>query len=809
MKHNNFLTMMVLAGLLASCADNLVEIVPGEEFQVCRISGAIVNNPETRTYMGEMANNGTNDYYPVYWSDGDKIAVFSRNSVGSFTLDDVNDSDRKQATFTGQAGDMPIKFEGSDVYPAAYPVDNAFATISSDGNLFVGSYLPNIQTYKEGTFEDNIYPMASASTDGETFPFYNLCGVVQLRLWGEEADGKPQVIQSIYLTGNNNEVVAGGIGMKFDPATGAPVTDGIADKDNGKLVATYGSEDYTRVILDFSTISNDPDGTPDSGDETRGLILSTDENNPTIINIAVIPQTFNQGITVEMRDGRNMGQSTRTINQAITVKRSKVIRMSPLKYVHPEALQVANSYVYDHAGYYIMPAYAMGNRMDVKLPTEGRNLAADLLWSELITVNTNTTDRNDLKPAVTNIEYLNFADGNGMLQFKINIDPVTGEPYRGNAAIALYDADTKEVIWSWHVWMTETPHDVITGGATSSGTYSYKLPDGTNVDYAAEATSGRLIIMDRNLGAISANPADGWKTYGLYYQNGRRDPFIGGHWDGDPSQGTLTKFEGKDGVPADNLSVRLDEAAPFTVGSTDTAPVWYNEELAPKGWNWIGRYQNISTALRFPMTFSAGFNDNNGQWTDYDGEDGDNKSWMDPNISGGKKGQTGSGTHGNTGLSDGGHQAYWNRTKTIMDPCPVGYSVLGDKTDVQGVYLTENTKQMIFEAAGNTAYSDWNVSNHPDHPVYGMMSKFTYNSTVYYCWWPAAGVRTISGYLGGVGYLGMYFHYDHIAATHGGHGSYFDNGGNNWAAGKMTNQAGSVRCVREKQFSDLTKYPLK
>ncbi len=806
MKKYTILTIAALAGLLASCTNFNEMTEPSEVQKVLRITGAIVGEPATKTYMGDMANNGTSDYYPVYWSDGDNIAVFSKNSVGTFTLDQVNPSDddpdlgRTYATFIGDAGDMPIKFEGSNLYPAAYPVDNAFAQISSDGNLFVGSYLPNIQKYKYGTFEDNVYPMASASTNGETFPFYNLCGIVQLRLWGQlDENGKHQVVQSIYLTGNNNEVVAGGIGMKFDRFTGEPITDGLADKDNGKLVDTYGSEGYTRVILDFSTSTYDPDGTPNSGDEILGLVLSADQNNPTVINIAVIPQTFTDGITVEMRDGRNMGQSFKTIDGAqVTIKRSKVTRMVPFEYEQPEPLQTANSYVYDHAGYYIMPAYAMGNRMDVKLPTEGRRLAADLLWSEVINddVTDNTTDRQDLKPAVTNIEYLDFADGNGMLQFKVNIDPDTGEPYRGNAAIALYDVDTKEVIWSWHVWMTDTVHDVVTGGTCSAGTYSYDLPDGTHVDYAAEASSGELIVMDRNLGAISANPADGWKTYGLYYQNGRRDPFIGGHWDGDPNIGTQTEFKN----PNDNLKVRLDESAPFNVDqdndlARETAPVWYNESLAPKGWNWLGRYQNISTALRFPMTFSAGYNDNNGQWTDY--EDSDNKSWMDPNVGGGKKGASG-GTHGSTGLSDGGHQAYWNRTKTIMDPCPVGYSVLGEEG---GLYIGGDTKTYIFEAAGGTAAG----ITHPDHGVYGIMTQKSGYDPV---WWPAAGVRTISGYLGGVGYQGMYFYYDHIAATHGGHGMAFNNGGG-WKDGMMTNQAASVRCVREKQFSNLTKYPLK
>ena len=774
MKIRTILYAAAVAAVLSSCAgeEEIKDINDG--YQEYKISASIINTPGTRTYMGEMGNNGAGDFYPVFWSPGDKVALFSKNSVGVFTLNQITATDSTEAVFVGNAGDMPLQFDGTEVYPAAYPADNAFATIDSDGNLFVGSYLPYIQKFKDGTFADDVFPMAAASDDGQHFGFYNLCGVVQIPIMGGE---EGQKIRAIYLTGNNDEIVAGGIGMKFNPETGEPITEGTVDGDEnkGKKIAKYGNEGYTRVIVDLGS---------------NPLELSTTEVK--YVNIAVIPQQFQNGFTIELIDGQNMGSSFKTVGST-TVKRSTVTRMRPFTYVKPEALQTANSYVYDHAGYYVMPAYAMGNRMDVMLPTAGRRLAADLLWSEVIKsdVTDHTTDRENLLPAVTNIEYLNFEDGYGMLQFKINIDPLTGEPYRGNAAIALYDVDTKEVIWSWHVWMTEPVHDVITGGTCSAGTYSYDLPDGTHVDYAAEASSGQLIIMDRNLGAISANPADGWKTYGLYYQNGRRDPFIGGHWDGDPNKGTQTEFKN----PNDNLKVRLDESAPFTVGTTDTAPVWYNEELAPKGWNWLGRYQNISTALRFPMTFSAGYNDNNGQWTDYDGDDGDNQSWMDPNVGGNKKkgGNTSGGTHGNTGLSDGGHQAYWNRTKTIMDPCPVGYSVLGEEG---GLFLGSDSKTYIFEAAGGS---------HPDHGVYGMLTQLSGQSQV---WWPAAGVRTISGYLGGVGYQGMYFHYDHIAATHGGHGSSFYNGGS-WTVGTMTNQAASVRCVREKQFSDLTRYPLK
>lgn len=74
----------------------------------------------------------------------------------------------------------------------------------------------------------------------------------------------------------------------------------------------------------------------------------------------------------------------------------------------------------------------------------------------------------------------------------------------GNAIIAARN-DMGVIIWSWHIWVPETP--------IAEGLYGLS----------------RHMTMDRNLGAIVAASADGAspKSAGLFYQWGRKDPFVG------------------------------------------------------------------------------------------------------------------------------------------------------------------------------------------------------------------------------------------------------------------------------------------
>ena len=71
----------------------------------------------------------------------------------------------------------------------------------------------------------------------------------------------------------------------------------------------------------------------------------------------------------------------------------------------------------------------------------------------------------------------------------------------GNAEISVKNS-RGTVVWNWHIWCTDPPREMTH----------------TNPDYL------QFTVLDRNLGATSADPADGEATHGLYYQWGRKDP---------------------------------------------------------------------------------------------------------------------------------------------------------------------------------------------------------------------------------------------------------------------------------------------
>ena len=146
----------------------------------------------------------------------------------------------------------------------------------------------------------------------------------------------------------------------------------------------------------------------------------------------------------------------------------------------------SNCYLVPSAGIYSFKT-VKGNSTE----TVGEVAKAELLWESF---------GNDKKPEVGDI-IAQVSYDSAYPGFVTFTTPVVLK--NGNAVIAVKDAGDN-ILWSWHIWVSKGYDPV----ATAQTYYN---------------DAG--VMMDRNLGAISATPGD-IGAVGLLYQWGRKDPFL-------------------------------------------------------------------------------------------------------------------------------------------------------------------------------------------------------------------------------------------------------------------------------------------
>lgn len=136
----------------------------------------------------------------------------------------------------------------------------------------------------------------------------------------------------------------------------------------------------------------------------------------------------------------------------------------------------------------------------------------------------------------------------------------------GNAVVAAYD-ENGVILWSWHLWLTGS--DPTTNAITTSvGTF-----------------------MDRNLGAYhnsdgSVKQGDIFKSFGLYYQWGRKDPFVR------PTDYNFSSNRDQSVYDyiGDYQSFRYVDATTEGVGTYDYAvahPMSFVKGSADNGYDWL------------------------------------------------------------------------------------------------------------------------------------------------------------------------------------------------------------------------------
>ena len=133
----------------------------------------------------------------------------------------------------------------------------------------------------------------------------------------------------------------------------------------------------------------------------------------------------------------------------------------------------------------------------------------------------------------------------------------TGYLAEGNAVIAAKDA-AGTILWSWHIW--KTSYDL-------ANIPSEVYQTATQRSFGTWLANRELISMDRNLGAANNTPKDA-AAFGMYYQFGRKDPFLGSS---DIYQETATS------VISNPKNIHRFTANSATVGTIDYAIKHPNE----------------------------------------------------------------------------------------------------------------------------------------------------------------------------------------------------------------------------------------
>lgn len=383
------------------------------------------------------------------------------------------------------------------------PYDRSDAGVKS---VFYAQYpaslVPSGDIYYEARFTDSKDYIMAACNVGDQFVFFHLNGLISYKISGD--------FDKVVFSGNNGEVV--GYNGTFqarvrDDGKGAVLTN--PKFGNGAVADALTAVEMVPVT-DGSTTNYIflPGGTSFSegftfafykGSEIKKVAVAT-----SAVNVAAGKLLALDDISSKLKDYKEEVDPTSSHKSAITSATDI-------------SAQQANCFVITAPGKYKFPSLK-GNSGEATLHVHG----VELLWETLN--NAETVTANDVIKAV------DFE--NDWIYFET---PSTLKP--GNALIAAKDHESN-IIWSWHIWIP----------ATAIG----------NVDATTEAG---LTMMDRNLGALVVVDKVGGaaiESVGMFYQYGRKDPFIGPKSFTSSSQALIA--DGQTGNTLNGGSMTLNES---------------------------------------------------------------------------------------------------------------------------------------------------------------------------------------------------------------------------------------------------------
>ena len=191
------LLSILVTSLLFGCVNSGDDITPTNGSTMLTIS-----LEQTRTSLGDKKG----DYYPVYWSEGDKIAINGECST-SISIDTENPA---IATFTSS---KQLSYPLNITYP--YSTD----TSAEQAKVI----FPAEQAYTEGTFSTESAPMCGyAATSNSNVELKHLAGVLRLPI---KAEKEGVILEKVVITSSIGSKLSGLFSVDCSTATITPTKD--------------------------------------------------------------------------------------------------------------------------------------------------------------------------------------------------------------------------------------------------------------------------------------------------------------------------------------------------------------------------------------------------------------------------------------------------------------------------------------------------------------------------------------------------------------------------------------------------------
>ena len=300
------LTLVLAALCFVACTQNEVEELTANRADV----------PETLTvgFEGGDTRIELNEVLKTVWTEGDEVSVFYRsyeNMRWAFQ-GETGDRSGELKRVSGEAGEQTM-----DNVVVVYPYNVAYMIDVTDG--CVEASLPAVQSYKEGSYgaEGNIMV---AESDYRQIILKSVVGWLRVELTGEG-----ESVKSITLRGNAGEQVAGDILVNAADASCILASEGAAAEDNSEVAGNLMLEEsiLTEITLNCGS----------------SVMLGSEAKS---FYIALLPQTFEQGITIEVKCG-NGTSTTKSTADKLVVERNHIVPMASFKYdgVLPEVYELA------------------------------------------------------------------------------------------------------------------------------------------------------------------------------------------------------------------------------------------------------------------------------------------------------------------------------------------------------------------------------------------------------------------------------------------------------------------------------------